>query len=48
MNEDIPDDLRDLLDEVLKEIQALRQDVRSILENMPMQMIPSDPSSEVQ
>jgi hypothetical protein len=43
-----PDELRDLLDEILKEIQAVRQDVHTILENLPMQMIPSDPDSEVQ
>jgi regulator of replication initiation timing len=45
----------DMLEELLKEIAALRQDmtglvqdVHTILENLPMQMIPSDPDSEVQ
>jgi regulator of replication initiation timing len=47
-------ELQELLDELLSQIQtlhtelaALHQDVRTVLENMPMQMI-GDPNSEVQ
>lgn len=38
----------DMLEEILKELAALRQDVQYIRENTPVQMIPADPDSEVQ
>jgi hypothetical protein len=41
-------DLAEQLRAVQVELGLLRQDVRTILEHLPMQMIPSDPTSEVQ
>lgn len=36
------------LEQLRAEMEALRLDVHTILEHMPMQMIPSDPDAEVQ
>jgi hypothetical protein len=47
--------VQELLEELLQELaqvraemETLRQDVHTILENIPLQMIPGDPDSEVQ
>lgn len=42
------EELWELLQQIRVEIDALRQDVHTILEHMPIQMIPADPDSEVQ
>lgn len=48
MSTDDNNDDDNKLDEILEEIAALRQDVRSILAQLPTQQIPADPDSEVQ
>ena len=42
------EEILERLAQVLAEMETLRQDVHTILEHMPIQMIPSDPEEEVQ